>query len=145
MPLTALNGSQTVKLSSCFLNIRTTLPLSQFHGCLHNFVEETNPVGFHLTIPGRFGIHDFNASRLASEPSIFFIDRANNMIASHSIDEFRNLKRVQYSNQTESGTPTAAQIRRECERIQRRWTKREATLRRIRSEMAIRFGICRNL
>ena len=50
------------------------------------------------------------------------------------------------SDSSESGAILSeSQIRFECQIIQKRWSEWEKELRRIRSEMACRCGVCRNL
>ena len=68
------------------------------------------------------------------------------MIAKQTSDENNiELNRMHLLVRMESTTPTPTQIRHECERIQKGWNEREKALRRLRSQMACRFGICRNL
>ena len=40
--------------------------------------------------------------------------------------------------------PTRGEIKRQCQEFQLDWDFRERELRKLRSEMACRFGICRN-
>ena len=49
------------------------------------------------------------------------------------------------SLEPEMWIPTPTQIRLECQRIQAGWDERETLVRILRSEMACKFGVCRNL
>lgn len=44
----------------------------------------------------------------------------------------------------EPESPGPDEIEAECRRFWKNWTQRERELRQIRSEMAIRTGVCRN-